>query len=83
MDFRKWVTVAVTDKDNVNWRDPYMISKNWRDTVKSVDGNTMLVSYNEVKPTSLNSVASCSEEMSRSDVEALLLTEAWYVAEEV
>lgn len=83
MDFRKWVTVAVTDKDNINWRDPYMISKNWRDTVKSVDETVMLVSYNEIKPNSLGSVESCSAEMNRAEVEALLQTEAWYVAEEV
>lgn len=82
MDFRKWVTISSEHCDLVNWRDPYMITTNERVATKSLDGTVMLVSYNEVMPNSLKSVPSASEPMSRSDVELLLASEAWYVEEE-
>ena len=83
MNFRKWIVIDTADCDNVNWRDPYIITKNSRDARKSVDGTKTLISYNELMPNSLNAIASKGAELDRSAVETLLASEDWYVAEEV
>jgi hypothetical protein len=83
MDFRRWVTIDTADCDKVNWRDPYMITKNARTAQKSLDGTKTLVSYNELEPNSLKSIASKSAEMDRSAVEALFASTEWYVEVEV
>ena len=79
MDFRRWVTVDTADCDKINWRDPYMITKNAKEAQTSVDGTKTLISYNEIEPNSLNFIASKGEEMDRSAVDALLASEDWYV----
>ena len=83
MDFRRWVTIDTADCDKVNWRDPYMISTNAPTAQKSLDGTKILVSYNEVEPNSLKSIASKSAEMDRSAVEALLASSEWFAEVEV
>jgi len=82
MDFRRWITIDTADADSVNWRDPYMITNNKRVAQTSVDGTKMLISYNEVKPNSFNSIASASAEMNRTEMQALMQTADWYVEPE-
>lgn len=79
MDFRRWITIDTADANSVNWRDPYMITKNAATAQKSVDGTKMLISYNEVMPNSLGSIASLGDAMDRTAMEALMATTDWYV----
>jgi len=79
MDFRRWITIDTADADSVNWRDPYMITNNKRVAQTSVDGTKMLISYNEVMPNSLGSIASLGDAMDRTAMEALMATTDWYV----
>ena len=82
MDFRRWITIDAADADSVNWRDPYMITN--KGTARtSIDGTKMLISYNEVMPNSLGSIASLGDAMDRTAMEALMATTDWYVEEEV
>ena len=83
MDFRRWITIDTADADSVNWRDPYMITNNARVARTSNDGTKILVSYNEVKPNSLNGIASAGAEMNRTEMQALMATADWFVEEEV
>jgi len=83
MDFRKWIVIDTADADSVNWRDPYIITKSSREARKSIDETKMLVSYNELLPNSINSIASKGEELDRTAVETLLSSEDWYVEMEV
>lgn len=83
MDFRKWIVIDTADCDSVNWRDPYMITKNSNSAQKSIDGTKTLVSYNELLPNSINAIASKGEVLDRTAVITLLASEDWYVAEEL
>ena len=82
MDFRRWITIDTADADSVNWRDPYMITKNSREATTSIDGTKMLVSYNEVMPNSLGSIASLGDAMDRTAMQALMASADWYVESE-
>lgn len=81
MDFRRWITIDSTDADSVNWRDPYMITNKGTATT-SVDGTKMLISYNEVMPNSLGSIASLGDAMDRTAMQALMASADWYVEPE-
>ena len=83
MNFRRWIVIDTTDCDNVNWRDPYMITTNASSARKSIDGTKTLISYNEVLPNSLNAIASKGDVLDKTALDALLASEDWYVAEEV
>lgn len=83
MDFRRWIVIDTADCDNVNWRDPYMITTNAKSAQKSINGTKALISYNEIMPNSLNAIASKGAELDRSAVETLLASEDWYVEMEV
>ena len=82
MDFRRWITIDTADADSVNWRDPYMITKNAATAQKSVDETKMLISYNEVKPNSIKNIASAGDELNRTAMQALMESADWYVEPE-
>jgi len=83
MDFRKWIVIATADCDSVNWRDPYIIDKNSRSSRKSIDGTQTLISYNELLPNSINAISSKGNELDKAALNALMATDAWYVADEL
>lgn len=80
-NFRKWIVIDTADADSVNWRDPYMITSNASTAQKSIDETKMLISYNEVLPNSITSIASKGSELDRSAVQTLLASDDWHVEE--
>ena len=82
MNFRKWIVIDTVDCENVNWRDPYIITKNSREATKSIDGSKTLISYNELLPNSINSITSKGAELDKEAVELLLASVEWLVADE-
>ena len=83
MDFRRWIVIDTTDCNKVNWRDPYIITKNASTARTSIDGTKTLISYNELLPNSINNIASKSEELDRTAVNQLMASTEWFVDEGV
>ena len=82
MNFRKWIVIDTVDCENVNWRDPYIITKNSRDARTSIDGSKTLISYNELLPNSIKSIASKGAELDNAALEVLIASVDWFVADE-
>ena len=82
MNFRKWIVIDTVDCENVNWRDPYIITKNSREARKSIDGSKTLISYNELLPNSIKSIASKGAELDNAALEVLIASVDWFVADE-
>lgn len=83
MDFRRWVVIPVEDLDQVNYRDPYVITSNCRTVIKNIAGTEAIVSYYDPQPKCIQDIETKSQEYNRQEIETLLASEAWYVEPEL
>ena len=79
MDFRKWVVISVADLDKVNYRDPYVITTNAQTARQNIAGNQAVISYHDHEPLSIQAIASKGSELDRTEYNALMNTQEWYV----